>query len=132
MFNPKTKPAELSTGSATIIGAGTTIKGDIFCDSDIRIDGKLLGNLVSSAKIVIGASGVVEGNITGNQADLLGKVLGQVKINELLLLRGNCNVQGDIFAGQLQVEPSATFNGHCHMGANVVELNAENNLAVNQ
>jgi len=31
-------------------------------------------------------------------------------------------VNGNIYAGKLQVEPSATFNGQCHMGANVVDM----------
>jgi len=52
-------------------------------------------------------------------------------IKEVLQLRGKCNVDGDIFAGKLEVEPSATFNGRCHMGANVVELNIELATAVN-
>jgi hypothetical protein len=31
-------------------------------------------------------------------------------------------VTGNVYAGKLQVEPSATFNGECHMGSNVVEM----------
>ena len=50
----------------------------------------------------------------------------------MLQLRGKCNVDGDIYAGKLEVEPTATFNGRCHMGANVVKLNVELGLAVNQ
>ena len=34
-------------------------------------------------------------------------------------------VNGDIYAGKLQVEPTAVFNGSCHMGANMVELKKE-------
>jgi hypothetical protein len=38
-------------------------------------------------------------------------------------LRGESIVSGNLYAGKLQIEPSATFNGHCHMGANIVEMN---------
>jgi hypothetical protein len=31
-------------------------------------------------------------------------------------------VNGNLYAGKLQVEPTATFNGQCHMGTNVVEM----------
>ncbi|HMK17538.1 MAG TPA: polymer-forming cytoskeletal protein [Chitinophagaceae bacterium] len=112
----------------TLISAGTTIKGDLSSNSDLRIDGTVIGNINSSAKIVIGSSGVVEGDIFGNNADIVGKTSGTIKVKELLQLRGECVVNGNIYAGKLQVEPSATFNGQCHMGANVVDM-ASNEVA---
>jgi cytoskeletal protein CcmA (bactofilin family) len=134
MFNSKSKSSsgEVSTGGTTIIGAGTVINGDINSDGDIRIDGLLNGNLFAKAKIFIGAEGAVEGDIHGDQADVLGKVTGQIRVKELLQLLGKCDVKGDIFAGKLQVEPSASFNGRCQTGANVVELNKELGNVVNQ
>jgi cytoskeletal protein CcmA (bactofilin family) len=128
MFNTKPKTdmqtnSSFNAGSATLISAGTTLKGDISSNSDLRIDGTVYGNVKTSAKIIIGTTGVVEGDIAGNQADVTGKVNGNIKANELLQLRGECLVTGNIYAGKLQVEPSATFNGQCHMGANVVEMN---------
>jgi hypothetical protein len=33
-------------------------------------------------------------------------------------------VSGNLYAGKLQVEPTATFNGQCHMGANIVEMSS--------
>jgi len=125
MFNSKLKTTELPIGSTTIIGGGTIINGDVESSGDIRIDGTLIGNLYSKAKVLIGTEGVVEGDIIGQQADILGCVTGHLKIQELLQLRGKCNVTGEIHAGKLEVEPTATFNGSCHMGASVVELNAE-------
>ena len=107
----------------TLIGAGTTLKGDIKSNSDLRIDGTVHGNITSSAKIIIGNGGLVEGDITCIQADIVGKVSGNVRSKELLQLRGECVVTGNLYAGKLQVEPTATFNGQCHMGANIVEMN---------
>lgn len=128
MFNTK-KPTE-SSGSeksngingTTLIGKGTSLKGDISSNSDLRVDGHIEGNIICQAKIIIGSSGVVEGNIQGSQADIVGEVIGTIRVKELLQLRGECIVNGNIFAGKLHVEPTATFNGQCHMGANVVEM----------
>ncbi|MES2431854.1 MAG: polymer-forming cytoskeletal protein [Bacteroidota bacterium] len=134
MFNPKTKNLnEESSGTGTtIIGAGTIITGDIESNGDIRIDGKLIGNVFSKAKILIGVEGVVQGDLNGQNADVLGNIAGKIKITDLLQLRDKASVKGDIFAGKLQIEPSVTFNGQCHMGANVVELNSEIASAVNE
>jgi cytoskeletal protein CcmA (bactofilin family) len=124
----KNKPITIMTtektnggNGTTLISAGTTLKGDISSNSDLRIDGTIVGNISSNSKIVIGATGVVEGDITGNQADIVGKVSGNIKTKDLLQLRGDCIVNGNVYAGKLQVEPTATFNGQCHMG-NVVEM----------
>jgi cytoskeletal protein CcmA (bactofilin family) len=110
------KPTNGGSG-ATLISAGTILKGDISSNSDLRIDGTIFGNISSKAKIVIGASGVVEGDVEGAQADIVGKVKGNIRTTELLQLRGECQVNGNIYAGKLQVEPTAVFNGQCHMGS---------------
>jgi cytoskeletal protein CcmA (bactofilin family) len=132
VFNNKNKtdmqqPTNSGNGT-TIISAGTILKGDISSNGDLRIDGTIIGNISSAAKIVIGSSGIVEGDLTGNQADIVGKVSGNIRAKELLQLRGEAVVNGNLYAGKLQIEPSATFNGQCHMGANIVEMNNNEQL----
>lgn len=124
MFNSKSKSSfdDSSASATSIIGAGTTITGDVQSNGDIRIDGIIKGNLIAKAKILVGADGVIEGDIDGKQADILGKVTGKIKVADLLYLHGQAIVDGDIYAGKLQIEPTASFNGQCHMGANVVGL----------
>src|SRR5688500_3483058 len=124
MFNQKTK-SDISTDApaqpsgASIIAAGTTLKGDISSNGDIRIDGTLHGNIHCTAKVVIGANGVIEGDISGQQADIMGKVSGTIKVKELLQLKGGSLVTGNIHSSKLQTEPTANFNGQCHMNATV-------------
>jgi len=137
MFNTKNKtemqqPVTNGNGGATLISSGTILKGDISSNNDLRIDGTVIGNVNSSAKIIVGTSGVVEGDIAGNQADITGKVSGNIRAKELLQLRGDCLVTGNLYAGKLQVEPSATFNGQCHMGANIVEMSTNEQAAAIQ
>jgi cytoskeletal protein CcmA (bactofilin family) len=134
MFSSKSRSSYDATTSnaSTMIGAGTNITGDLESNGDIRIDGILKGNLKAKAKIIIGADGVVEGNIEGLQADVMGHVTGNIKVQELLFLHGTAELHGDICAGKLQIEPTAVFNGKVNMGANIVELNNGIANAVNQ
>ena len=104
-------------GSATLISSGTILRGNVKSDTDLRIDGTIQGNVVSTAKIVVGPSGFVEGNIEGANADITGKVKGNITVKELLQLREKSNVEGNINAAKLQVDPAAVFNGKCQMGA---------------
>ncbi|HEU4608420.1 MAG TPA: polymer-forming cytoskeletal protein [Chitinophagaceae bacterium] len=108
----------IPSGGTTLIAAGTTLKGDINSNGDIRIDGSLQGNINCTAKVVIGANGVVEGDISGQQADIMGKVVGTIQVKDLLQLKGSSQVKGNLHAGKLQIEPSASFNGQCHMNSN--------------
>lgn len=102
--------------SATLISPGTVLQGDINSENDLRIDGTIYGNVSSSSKIVIGPTGYVEGNINGKQADIHGRVSGNIKVDDALQLRAECNVNGNLNAANLQVDPQAVFNGQCQMG----------------
>lgn len=110
--------------NATMISAGTVLTGDVVSDNDLRIDGQVAGNVSCTAKIIIGASGFVEGNIECQHADVSGRVVGNISVGDLLQLRGSGNVKGNISAGKLQIEPPAIFNGHCVMthAANLVQM----------
>lgn len=120
MFN-KEKTSSYSektySNSATLISSGTILKGDVKSENDLRIDGTIHGNVYSSSKIIVGPSGFVEGNIEGANADITGKVTGNITVKELLQLRGESSVQGNIAAVKLQIDPTAMFNGKCQMGA---------------
>ena len=106
---------KVQPGNATLIAAGTQLQGDIGGDNDLRIDGTITGNISTSAKIIIGPSGLVQGDIKAQHADVLGRVSGNISVTDLLQLRGSADVQGNITAAKLQIDPTATFNGKCQM-----------------
>lgn len=126
MFNKdkNTQADKTFSNSATLISAGTVVKGDVKSESDLRIDGTIHGNVTSQAKVVIGPSGVVEGNIEGVLADISGKLVGNIVAKEMVQLRTKCSVQGNITAANLQIDAGALFNGQSQMGAvgNVVVM----------
>jgi cytoskeletal protein CcmA (bactofilin family) len=120
MFKKDKNDSPVVGGSATLISPGTVLRGDMNSENDLRIDGTIYGNITSSAKIVVGPLGYVEGNIMGKQADITGKVSGNITVEESLQLRAESNVNGNLQAANLQVDPSAIFNGQCQMGAAAV------------
>ena len=114
--NKASKNGVAQTASVNIIGAGTNIEGEVKSDGDIRIDGMIRGTVTSRAKVVIGSTGVVEGNIYCENADVSGKVKGNVQVGELLFLKNKSRLDGDITTTKLVVEAGASFNGCCSMG----------------
>ena len=109
------KNIEIENKTINLIGVGTSITGDIQSDGDIRIDGSLTGNIIAKGKIVVGTTGKINGEITCKNFDLSGKIEGKVNAEKLLSLKSSANIQGDINAGKLAVEPGAVFTGTCKM-----------------
>ena len=99
-----------------LIGNGTTIKGDIESNGDIRIDGHLIGSLKSNGKVVIGQTGVMEGDLTCKQAEVSGVVKGNINTEELTALKATSKVEVDLNTKQLLIEVGAQFTGKCTMG----------------
>jgi len=98
------------------IGNGTTFKGDIESNGDIRIDGKLIGSVKSNGKVLVGPTGSIEGDIFCKQADIAGNVKGNIKTEELTALKSTSIVEVDLTTKQLLIEVGAQFTGKCVMG----------------
>ena len=124
--NSDSGKTDSGTSSINLIGAGTVVEGDIKSNGDIRIDGSVLGNVISKAKVVVGATGSIDGNVTSQNADVSGSIRGKVTVNELLFLKSSANIQGDIVTGKLVVEVGATFTGTCNMGPMIKDMHNNN------
>jgi cytoskeletal protein CcmA (bactofilin family) len=131
MFNSKdekqvmkpTTPTASNQSVINIIGAGTQIEGEIRTDSDIRIDGKVKGTINSKAKIVVGPTGIVDGDLVCDTADVSGKIFGKVEVMDMLFLKSTGYLEGDIVTGKLVVEAGARFTGSCKMGVKEMKPN---------
>ena len=104
-----------TSNSINIITSGTVIKGDITASGDFRLDGILEGNIQLNGKLVIGDSGVVNGNVLCMNANIIGTVNGNLSVKELLSLHSSARVKGDILINKLSIEPGAIFTGKCNM-----------------
>lgn len=129
MFNSKDKKEleELSNSSNTI-GKGTAIEGDLESYGNIRLDGKVVGNIKTKSKIVMGDSSYLEGSLVALNAEISGEIKGTVEVAEVLLLKPTAVINGDIKTGRLIVESGAVWNGTVKMGAVVkdIQLGKEN------
>lgn len=115
MFNSKNRSQSNAVLQTSIIGSEMEIRGELTVNADIRIDGKLIGNIISSARVVLGSGGVIEGSIIAHRADINGKVYGNITVKDLLNLKTEAEVQGDIVAGKLSMEQTVQFNGNCNI-----------------
>ncbi len=106
----------MESSARNLIGNGTVFKGDIESNGDIRIDGQLIGSIKSNGKIVVGQTGVIEGDLSCKQAEIAGRVKGIITTEELTALKATSKVEVDLTTKQLLIEVGAQFTGKCVMG----------------
>ncbi len=109
------KNKETEIPSINLLGTGTVVKGEIKLTGDFRIDGTLIGSIECKGKVVVGSSGMIEGEIVCQNADFSGEVKATVRVAELLTLKETARFSGDITTSKLAIEPGAKFSGTCKM-----------------
>ncbi len=115
MLNKNNKSDNNQGLALNMIGTRTLVKGDITSDGDLRVDGKIHGNVISKSKIALGASAEIIGNTIARSADISGKIDGDVEIAETLFLRATAKINGNIKTAKIIIESGAVFNGNCYM-----------------
>jgi cytoskeletal protein CcmA (bactofilin family) len=133
MFNKEEKKvAEELSNSSNTIGKGTTVEGNIETYGNLRVDGRVVGNIVTKSKLVLGQTSQVEGNILAQNAEVLGEIKGKIEVSDLLILKPSSVIRGDILTSKLIVETGATFNGGCKMGNVMKEIKIGENGIQNE
>ena len=109
------KNRENEVPSINLLGSGTIVKGEIKLIGDFRIEGTFIGTINCKGKVVVGPTGVIDGEIICQNADFSGEIKATVKVSELLTLKESAKFSGDITTNKLAIEPGAKFSGTCIM-----------------
>ncbi len=99
----------------TLISQDTKVEGTIEANGTLRIDGTVIGGISKAAGVIIGESGMVEGNIVSQGVSLAGKVKGNILADTSLELMQGSILKGDIKTTQLSIAEGAHFDGACTM-----------------
>ena len=100
---------------SSIITAGTICEGKLRSPGSIRVEGRIVGEIVAGAGISIGGTGEVDGNVSAKLVTIGGKITGSVLAQEKLVFESKAIVRGDIRAAKLVIEEGAVFDGKCIM-----------------
>jgi len=94
---------------------GTELTGNITTSNSIRIDGIVKGNVNCGGKLVLGLMGEIIGEVVCSEAEIEGRIEGNLTVSELLYLRASSRIHGNISTSKLIIENGADFNGLCSM-----------------
>jgi cytoskeletal protein CcmA (bactofilin family) len=98
-----------------LIGAGTSIDGNITFSGGLRVDGRVRGNVISAedkqGTLVLSDQARIEGEIRVAHAVINGTVVGPVHAAEYVELQGKANVTGDVHYRTLEMQLGAVVQG---------------------
>ena len=100
-----------------LIGKGTRIDGDIYTDSNIRIDGSVKGKVICKNTLTVGENGEIKGEVEAANAIIGGKIEGKLSVKEKLVLESKSSFIGELKARRLIVDEGAVFDGTSTMGS---------------
>jgi len=103
MPNPETEK--------TVIAEDVEIVGSIKCASNVRLAGKLNGDLVCNGNAIIAETAIVKGNLNVDSVTVLGQVNGNITARDRIELKASAKITGDIKSKRLTVEDGVTFVG---------------------
>jgi cytoskeletal protein CcmA (bactofilin family) len=99
----------------TIIGRGITIKGELFGEEDVRIEGRVEGKIQLTKNLLVGSSGVIEADVEADNIRIGGTVTGNLVAQNRVEIVASGTMIGDIKAPRVIVAEGAHFKGNVDM-----------------
>jgi len=98
-----------------LVATGTVFEGKIRTPGSIRIDGRVVGDVMATQNISVGATGDVNGNVSAKNITIGGKIMGSIVAQEKMIFEASAVVRGEIRAAKLVVNEGALYDGQCVM-----------------
>lgn len=99
-----------------VVSGGTRIEGDFHSAGDMRLDGYVKGTLRCDGRLILGAKGEIEGNLIATNANIQGRLTGDIQVKETLTLETTAFINGTIRSKYIAVQLGAIHNGECKVG----------------
>jgi cytoskeletal protein CcmA (bactofilin family) len=122
-------PVMPDTPAKNLLSNDVEIKGSIKFANEFTFDGKIEGEISSNEGILtVGENGDVHGEIKAKSVIVMGKVHGNITVQERCELRSRSQLIGDLRAARLIIEEGATFVGKSEVTPNKAALKDLGNI----
>ena len=99
----------------SIIGPEVEVDGDVRVVGSILIYGKINGGVKATGSVRTARGSCIKGNIESKDANISGKIDGDLKVENKTILEKNCDLKGNLTTGIVVIEEGANFDGICNM-----------------
>ena len=111
MFSRDSRPPHIDT----LIGKGVRVEGDIDFLGGMHLDGAIAGNVRSNAApgatLSVSETGSIEGSVEAPNVILQGRVRGDIRAAERVVLGATARVEGDVYYGVIEMTLGAQIMG---------------------
>jgi cytoskeletal protein CcmA (bactofilin family) len=114
--------ADLTTNQKNLLSADVEIKGSIKFQNELTVDGKVEGEINSAGILTVGENSEIKGEIKTKSVTVLGKVHGNITVEDRCELKARAVLYGDLKATRLVIEDGATFVGKSEVTPNKVAM----------
>jgi len=114
----------------TVIGSDARIKGELYFEKGVRIEGTFEGEIKSKGSLAIAEGAKVHANIEAANLRLDGECKGNVQVSEKLQLMATARMEGDLRTSRLEIADGAIFVGNVivgHQGGEATRRSADAN-----
>lgn len=105
----------------SLIAKHLELKGNLNGAGDLRIDGKIEGDVTLNGNLFLTENAQVKGNIQANNLQCNGIIEGNIFIKEKFTIGSKSKIIGDIKTKILIIEEGAEINGKCLASKNILE-----------
>lgn len=123
--SPSKQPANHSSSGRNVLSTDVEIKGSIKFSNDLVVDGKIEGSITSDGALTVGENARIKAEISTRSVVIYGKVHGNIEVTDMVELKANAELVGDIKAASLSIEPGAVFVGKSTVGTPSVKAQAQ-------
>lgn len=103
-----------STRLETVIGADSSIRGELTIQGTVRVDGAVEGD-IRADWVIVGETGKIRGNVHARTVVVGGRIDGNIDAAEIVELKDRAQVVGEICTGKLSMTEGALFEGQSSM-----------------
>jgi len=106
---------QTSTRIDTLLGRTANLNGDLDFSGGLHLDGRVNGNVRSTAPdggaLSVSETGFIEGRVEVTSIVMNGTVNGDMHARERLVLGGKARVNGNVYYGVIEMAPGAVITG---------------------
>ena len=103
----------------SVLGQSLVFKGELVAEEDLMIDGRVEGMITHRAQhLTIGPHGDVRADIMANRVLVQGRVTGNIRATEAIVIEPSAHVTGNLFAPRIGLKEGAEFDGRIQMTRN--------------
>ena len=106
----KIAESALSPAGISVIAADAEFVGDVSTPGDVRIEGRLAGNVRAAEQLLVARGGRIDGEVDAAEVVIGGEIVGPIRASQSVTLQASAQVVGTINTPRITVEEGASLD----------------------